>query len=469
MTSRHSPFPSRYSPVGSRQFSLSPNVLGAVKSYGFIVNILAGAYIGGLLVCGGTLYLLYNDAKSRQPIPFEISWQDQITAAKAINKDDVLKSPRYAVKHYRRLLIDLAKHQDPTVEEPIDAYDVPLIPSSVLMGKSPSFANFYIDIVLRYARALLAKGQLDTSVNLLQKIINDDEIFYNVGDAERLSQCCRLLSKVSGDKIGYLQRAIHMLTSNFPSLRISDDYLLQSDSKLTDEALKCLNDLAFNLAKEGEKKNSTGKKGYFSAFSGFFRGNKEKSDDLNELSGLSGSDCLSLSLNIYLANLKSLTTIREKLDNGDPVQAQYPLFNCDETNLVMLMAEIKAHISEIMWAKGFKKNAVAWSEDVLEEIYFAHANSRRASPILINILSNLGKMYDNLHDLTSKKRCDQLMKQLDVFELDEQAWYDTFVARLSKIIYDKGPLGIIEKPLTERFGRVTRVKEIEEVEDEDED
>lgn len=446
LRSRGARLPLRFKvPSHHRHISLSPNVLGAVKSYGFVVNILAGAYIGGLLVCGGSLYLLYNDAKSRQAIPFEISFHDQFTAAQAINKDDVLKSPRYAVKHYRQLLLDLAKQHDSTIEEPTDKYDVPLIPSSVLMQKSPSFANFYIDIVLRYARALLAKGQLDTSIGLLQKIIHDDDIFYHVGDAERLSQCCRLLSKVSSDKLGYLQRSIHMLTSVFPSLRISDDYLLQSDSKITDEALKCLNDLAFNLARQGghsEKKL-------------FFHKSGDKPDPL------------SLSLNIYLANLKALTKIKDSTDNGDPVQAHYPLFNCDETNVIMLMAEIKAHISEIMWAKGFKKNAVAWSEDVVEEIYFAHGNSRRASPILINVLSNLGKMYENLNDLTSKRRCDQLKKQLDVFELDDQEWYDTFIARLSKIIYDKGPLGVIEKPLTERFGKVMRVREIEEVEEED--
>ena len=152
-----------------RSIKLSASQLSAVKGWGFVINIIAGAYIGGLLVCFGLLYLLYLDANDRQHIPFELSFKNQMTTVKAINKDDVLKSPRYAVKHYRRLLIELARAEDPNLE--FDEYSeqnrfmVPIINSSVLVyEKSNDFANFYIDIVLRYAKALLAKGELDTSI-----------------------------------------------------------------------------------------------------------------------------------------------------------------------------------------------------------------------------------------------------------------------------------------------------------------
>lgn len=432
----------------SRSIKLSASQLGAVKGWGFVINIVAGAYIGGLLVCFGLLYLLYLDANDRQHIPFELSFKNQITAVKAVNKDDILKSPRYAVKHYRRLLIELAKSEEPELQfdENLDTnrFVVPIIDPEVLIyEKSNDFSNFYIDIVLRYAKALLAKGELDTSIYVLQRIIDDDQLFYKLGDAERLSQCCRLLSKVcprNEDKIAYLERSIDMLRSTFTSLVLDVNYLVQDNSRITDELMLCLNGLAFTFAKSSSAQ-------------------KKKEKDLY----------LSKALNIYLANLKKLTLIQQNLADANHTQANYPLFNCDSSNLKMLNAEIKAHISEIMWAKGYKKNAVSWGEDVIEEIYFDHSSDTRASPILINALRNLIVMYDSMNDVRSRKRCEKLIDELSVFELDNSSWYDSVINRFCKIIYNKGPLGIIEKSLSERFGRPKPIPEIEEFEEEDEE
>lgn len=428
-----------------RSIQLSASQLSAVKGWGFVINIFAGAYIGGLIVCFGLLYLLYLDANDRQHIPFELSFKNQMTTVKAINKDDVLKSPRYAVKHYRRLLIELAKEEDPNLEfdenSPENRFVVPIIDSSVLVHeKSNDFANFYIDIVLRYARSLLAKGELDTSIYVLKEIIDDNQLFYNLGDAERLSQCCRLLSKVcprNEDKVAYLERSIHMLKSTFSSVVLDDNYLLQDNSRVTDELVSCLNELASTFAKASSI--------------------NKKEKDLY----------LTKALNIYLANLKKLTTIQQNITALQQTQANYPLFNCDENNIKMLIAETKAHISEVMWAKGYKKNAISWGEEVVEEIYFAHSSEPRAPPLLIGVLRNLTVMYESLKDVRSVKRCNKLLDELSVFELNESSWYDNTINRFCKIIYNKGPLGVIEKSLSERFGSPQRLLEIEEFEDED--
>lgn len=135
----------------------------------------------------------------------------------------------------------------------------------------------------------------------------------------------------------------------------------------------------------------------------------------------------------------------------------------------MTSAEIKAHISEVMWAMGYKKNAVAWGEEVVEEIYFDHSNVSRASPILINVLANLTEMYTQLGDKASTQRCESLKRELRVFDSDPLSWYDSVVNRFTKIIFYKGPLGILEKAIKERFGRPERIPEIEEYEDEDEE
>lgn len=428
-----------------RTFKLSAPAFNAVKGWGTVVNIAAGAYIGGLLICLGLLAFMYNDANDRQNIPFELSFNNQITAVKAINKDDVLKSPRYANKHYRRLLIELARESDPGLDfdESLDEnkYNVPLIDSKTLMyKKSTKFSNFYIDIVLRYAKTLLAKGQLETSVNILKKIIDDDELFYNLGDAERLSQCCRLISKVSNNndqKLFYLERSIDMLSSTFSFVHLDKNYLLEDQSTITDELFTCLNELAFGMAKTSTSKSIS---------------KKER------------EEFLSRALNIYLANLKTLTKIKHFASSA---QVRYPLFNCDSDNITMSINEIKAHIAEILWAKGFKQNAISWSEEVVEDIYFTHSTSARASPILISVLNNLITMYGSIKDIRSKKRCEALRLELNVFESEEPSWYDSVIERFSNIIYQKGPLGIIEKALSERFGSPKRVPLIEEYEEED--
>ncbi|EEQ39450.1 hypothetical protein EJF18_40375 [Clavispora lusitaniae] len=433
----------------ARSFSINPKYMGAVRGWGTIANIAAGAYIGGLFVCLGSLYFVYYDAESRQHIPFELPFGEQYTAVKAISKDDVLKSPRYAVKHYRRLLIDLALQADPelqfseTLPDGSRNYAVPLLSSDTLVyHKTPEFANFYIDMVLRYAKALLAKGQLDTSVAILKHIVDDDEIFYKLGDAERMSQCCRMLSKVSSvddEKSKYLERGVNMLAQTFSSVKLQDN-LLQEGSRITDELILALNALAFTYARQSASAK-----------------------------GKTKQQLLSKSLNIYLANLKSLSEIKSAIDSGERTQASFPLFNCDPENLQMTCAEIKAHISEILWAKGYKKNAVAWGEEVVEEIYFDHNNVSRASPILLNVLDNLATMYDQLHDKKSKQRCEGLKHDLQLFEGEQMSWYDSVVNRFTKIIYYKGPLGILEKALKERFGQPERIPDIEEYEDEDEE
>lgn len=434
----------------ARHFSLNPRYMGAVRGWGTIANIAAGAYLGGLLVCFGSLYFMYHDADARQHIPFEISFDNQILAVKAISKDDVLRSPRYAVKHYRRLLIELAKEENPELEysetlaDGLRNFAVPLLtPETLVYHRLADFSNFYIDMVLRYAKSLLAKGQLHESVAILKYIIDDNDIFYKLGDAERMSQCCRLLSKVSpstDDRVAYLQRSIDMLSATFLRVKIDDSYLLQEDSRVTDELLLSLDGLASSYARQSKL-----------------------------LKGKPQQQALTSALNIYLANLKCVTRIRDVIETGELTQASFPLFNCDLDNLEIICAETKAHISEVMWAKGYKKNAVSWGEEVIDEIYFDNGNNARASPILVNVLNNLISMYGQLRDKRNVQRCEELKNDLHVFEGDPLTWYDSVINRFSKIIYYKGPLGILEKALKERFGRPERIPEIEEIEDEDEE
>ena len=421
-----------------RGIKLSALGAAAIKGWGPFINIIGGAYIGGLIVCFGLLYLMYHDADQRQPIPFELKFNDQVEAVKAINKDDVCHSPRHAVKHYRKLLLELAKENGVTTEnDKTDAttkYDVPILSSDVLVYKKlAKFANFYVDIVLRYAKALLAKGQPEALIHILEQMITNDTIFYKLGDAERLSQCARLLSRLEPkpeDKQGVLDRDLDMLIKTYDGIDI-DQYRIQSDSKVTDEVLACLNDIAFTQAKQGGKHH------------------------------------LNTALNIYMANLKKLTEIKNDIDNHVKTQALFPAFDCDNKNLVLLINECKAHISEIMWAKGYKKNAIAWSEDVVNGLFPYHNAEPEVAPLLVQVLNNLDAMYANLKDTHSRNRCKQAKDQLEVFDTDDKGWYENFINRWSRIIWSKGPLGIIEKPLLERFGQPQPLPELEEIEPED--
>lgn len=426
---------------------LSGNALGSLRSGGLIANIFAGAYLGGLVVCFGSLYLLYHDADKRQHIPYLVGLENTVIAVKGIGKDDVLQLPRHAVKHYRRLLIKLGEEIDPDFlfEETVNGerqYRVPLVSSDALLRKKGAdFANFYIDIVLRYSRALLSKEHVLESISMLKQILDNDEVFYRLGDAERMSQCCRLLSDISPsdpEKEYYLKRAIDMLSLTFLRVNLKD-YLLQDDLRVSDELIRSLNSLAFVYATESK----TAK-------------NKKQKNEL-----------LSKALNIYLANLKSVTSIEKVIFSGELTQASFPLFNCEEDNLRMLSAEMKSHISEILWAKNFKDSAVAWGEEVVDEIYFDHRNIARATPVLVSVLDNLVVMYGKLKDKKSQERCLALREELREFDRDPPSWYDSVVNRFTKIIYHKGPLGILEKALKERFGPPERVPEIEEHEDED--
>lgn len=433
-----------------RTLKLSANAVAGLKSYGTIINILAGAYIGGLIVSLGSFYFLYHDANERQTIPFEISLEDQIEAVKAINKDDVLHKPNYAVKHYRKILFDLAKQTDPTIDDSqFESYNIPVIDSQVLVyDKSNKFANFYIDMILRYSKALLAKGELDTSISTLRKIIDNDLIYYKLGDAERLSECSRLLAKVSlnpEDRIQILQRSIDMLSKTYSSIQINDDYTLKQNSKVSDELINCLNDMAFQLAKVSQEASK-----------------KKQKPILNE------------SLAVYLSTLQSLTSIRENLETHKANQSNYPLFNVDRENLITQICSIKAHISEILWAQGFKKDAINWSEEILNELYYDHASSSKVSPILENVLANLIDMYSIEKKPTDIERCQELKKGLKKFEKSDDMegklkdWYESVINRWSRIIYDQGPLGIILVPLQERYGPAKKIRELEEIEKEDE-
>ncbi|KAG7191540.1 uncharacterized protein KQ657_003045 [Scheffersomyces spartinae] len=440
-------------PLARRNIQLSPSQLASVKGWGTIINIAAGAYIGGALVCVGSLYFMYSDANSRQSIPWELSIEDKKNAVKAINKDDVLDSPKYAVKHYRRLLIDLAKHEDPKLQwdEESEGFNVPVILLEVLNSKkSEVFANFYIDILLRYCKALLAKGQLDSSVATLKKVIDDDGIFFNVGDTERLSQCCRLLSRVTQSKeeqVKYLKRLIQMLCTVFPSIKISPEYILQEDSRLTDELVSCLNTLAFTYAQQSKSEPKSSSR--------WSRKSSKREELLNE------------SLKLYLANLKVLTHMKNSVNKDPYLQVKNPLFNCSLENIDILIAEVKAHISEVLWGLGYKKNATGWAEEVVEQTYSYQGNQTKAAYILQSQLQDLITMYDRLGEQKSQRRCQKLLDEVEIFDRNEDSWYDSVIKRFSKIIYHKGPLGIIEKSLSERFGNPQRVLEIEEIEDED--
>lgn len=414
------------------------------------MSAVAYAYVGGLLICGGSLYLLYKDATSRQNIPFEVGMENMIVTVKAIGKDDVLESPRYAVKHYRRLLIELAKKECPDLsfEETLPNgqrnYAVPLIPADILFhSKSAAFANFYVDIVLRYARALLSKGNLDESLEILKGIVLNDKIFYSVGDPEKMSQCCRTLSKVTEDpqeKLQYLEKSVKMLCETFRSVSVDEEYLLSENSKLTDELLLSLNQMAFFHARNA---TTLSKKG--------------KTIELNK------------ALNIYLANLKALSSIKDQIESHELTQASFPLINCDLDNLIMSIAEIKAHVSEILWAKGSKESAIAWGEEIIHEIFFENARVARASPVLDDVLKNLEFMYTNLKRPDDVQRCVSLRNELVFFEKGKLPWYDSLIKRFTKIIYYKGPLGVIEKAIKERFGPGQYLPDIEEYENEDEE
>lgn len=418
---------------------ISSSTRGALRSWSVVVNIIAGAYIGGLVVCGGSLYLLYHDANSRQNIPFSLSLKQQLTAVMAINKDDVLRSPRYAVKHYRRLLLEIAGVDDTELQQ---QYIVPLLDADDLVyRRSAKFSNFYIDIVLRYSRALLAKGELDSAVAMLKAIIDNDVLFYKLGDAERLAQCCRLLSKVCqnpNDKVLYLLRSLDMLETTFAGIKLDENYLLDPLSKITDELVSLLNTLAFVLAQSSKSASR-----------------KDKADRLTK------------AMNIYLANLGILQQVNTHIVEGTRTQMSYPLFDCDPAHLEAHIAELKAHISEIMWARGYKKDAIAWAEEVVAETYNHRVASARVAVVLDSVLTNLTKMYHKTRDYKNEARCVQLHANLDMFDESTRSWYDSVVNRFCKIIYWKGPLGILEKGLTERFGRPTRVPEIEEFEQED--
>ncbi|OBA21632.1 hypothetical protein METBIDRAFT_41305 [Metschnikowia bicuspidata var. bicuspidata NRRL YB-4993] len=438
------------SPMQARQLTLSPGAAGALRGYGTIVNIFAGVYFGGLVACASSLYFLYKDADSRQEIPFLLSLEDQILTVKAIGKDDVLKSPRHAVKHYRRLLLNMAKAETPglqfdeTLPDGTINYAVPLLPADVLVQpKHAELSNFYIDMVLRYSKALLAKNQPDTSVAILKAVIDNDDIFYRIGDAERMGQCCRVLSAVcpsAEDKVAYLQRSIHMLQQRFGSILLDLQYLLQDRTTISNELVLSLNALAFAYALQAQAAPRRQRPVF-----------------------------LTRSLNIYLANLKAVSAVREKLARGEITQAAVPLFDCQPANVEATEAEIKAHVAEILWAKGYQKQAVAWAEELVQATFYDKGNNARVSKVVSDTLDDLIVMYGKLKNPAAQERCRQAKSEVAVLEYDENSWYTSVIQKFTKVIYYKGPLGIIEKGLKERFGPEQPLPELEEFEEEDQE
>ncbi|KAI5960329.1 uncharacterized protein KGF55_004621 [Candida pseudojiufengensis] len=430
-----------------RNIKISPNALSGLKSYGSAINALAAIYAGGLIVTLGSLYFLYKDANDRQNIPFELPFKDQVEAVRGINKDDVLEKPRYAVKHYRKLLFNLAKQVDSTIkEEDFDKYEIPIIDSETLVyRKSNKFSNFYIDMILRYSKALLAKGELDASINILEKVINDDLIYYKLGDAERLSECTRLLARVYqnySDKVNALKRSIDMLNKTYSSIQLNDDLTLKTNSKISDELINCLNDLAFQHAKQ---------------------------------SRISDKDLLKQSLTIYLSNLKVLSDLQASILARPSNQMHFPLFNASAENLEFQISSIKAHIAEILWAQHHEKESLQWNEELLKKLYYDNASSSNINQVLSKVLDNLVNSYTILKRSEDVERCQKLQKDVKKFvatgKVDSNAsneWYDNVVRTWSKIIYDQGPLGIILKPLQERYGKVKPSRELEDIEKEDE-
>ncbi|CAK9438528.1 uncharacterized protein LODBEIA_P27520 [Lodderomyces beijingensis] len=438
----------------NRTLKISANAISGLSKWGPVINVLAGVYIGGLIVSLGSFYFIYHDANSRERIPFELSFQDQMEAVLAINKDDVLEKPRFAVKHYRKLLMHLAKETDPSLDESeYPGFVVPVIDAETLVyHKSNKFSNFYIDLILRYSKALLAKGELDAAIHTLTQVIDNDLIYYKIGDAERLSGCSRLLASVYADpqdRVHTLQRSIDMLSKTYSSIQLNDDYTLQKNTKVSDELISCLNDLAFQLAQIATSPQSKLSK-------------SQRSKQLNE------------SLAIYLSNLQALTTMRESLELRKTNQSHYPLFNVHRENLITQISAIKAHISEILWYEGAKQKAVSWSEEVLKEIYYDNASSARVQPILENVLDNLIQMYTKMRQPQDVERCKELKSEMSSYargRADQDgfdAWYDALIKRWSGVLYDQGPLGIIVKPLSERFGPEQRIRPLEEFEKEDE-
>ncbi|CAH2354802.1 hypothetical protein CLIB1423_19S00628 [[Candida] railenensis] len=426
--------------------NLTPSQRSNLGGFSKVFNMLAGAYLGGLVICGGSLYWIYSDANERENIPFDISYPNQIEAVKAINKDDVLQSPQYAAKHYRKILQSISE-EEPQDNLELDSYDAndkfdfPMIKSKVLLDeKSNKFANFYINIIIRYAKSLLSRNKPESATKILKKIIDNDEIFFNLGNAEQISSAAQLLGKISQStevQVAYLMRTIEMLTRAHPSLKIDNQFLIQENCKVTNEFLHTLNSMAFLYAKESTR------------------------------SGISKSDkneVLSNSLNIYLSNLKVLTDIQERVsaEKNGSLKKYYPLFDISPLNLMVQIAEIKAHISEVIWAKGFKENAISWGEEVVDLLFNSYNETSRAAPILISTLNNLSTMYAKMNDKVNSERCLRMTQGIEVYELDRRNWHDETLARFSRIIYNRGPLGIIEKALTERYGSAKPIANLEE-------
>lgn len=409
--------------------------IGVVRS---VANVAAGAYIGGLAVCCGSLYLVYSDADTRQHIPRLLPYTAQWEAATAISKDDVLRSPRYAVKHYRRLLLDMAG------AAPEDgSYMVPLVDPQTLRRGPADETNFYLDMVARYATALLAKGEPETLVALLRRVV-DDELFFEAGDPERMARCARILARAAPESaVPVLLRSARMLAATFANVSMRD-YVLQDGSRASNELLATLDALAAAETQRWRRR--------------LWLGRWRKTE-------------LHRALAIYTANLRLVDGLERAAAAGAAAQArtqaQMPLVDCSARALRARAGALRAHIGEVLWALGSRTSAVAWSEDVVAALYHARASDARVGPVLLGVLTNLVAMHTKMGHPAQAQRCAEMRASVQLFEQQTQLWRDSVVLRVSRILHHRGPLGVIEKPLSERFAQPTRVPDIEEYEAED--
>lgn len=418
-------------PVSLTRSILVLRLAGTAQRYGLAINIVAGAYFGGAIVIGGSLLWLYLDASSRQNIPWLLPQQVQIELVRAINKDDVLMEPRFALKHYRLVLEQLHKlyHKDEDTC-PSSLVVPPILSTPVILSLDPGMANFYVDILLRYARSLLARGLVDEGSSILHRVITDNDLFHALGDAERIAQSCRVISRLvpASDRVLYMQRSIRMLESTFAGISVTPDFTLAPDSRILEELMLSLTDLASAKTALAQQASSTA----------------EREKLLLEL------------FNIFLSSLQPLVRIRQG-------QETHRLFDCSRNNVVVWENSVRAHIAEVLWARGYRRQAVAWSEEVLADVYYDHANEPRLGSILEGVLQNLSAMYGTLKRPAAQNRCQRLLQEMTRFDAaPETSWLENTLVRFSKIMYHEGPFGIIIRPLLNRFSLPQKLPDLYE-------
>ena len=109
----------------------------------------------------------------------------------------------------------------------------------------------------------IIKG-IDVAIKMLTRIVVDDDFIFSnwvmlknyLVVVEYWLKLLLILLKIS-----ILQRSIDMLIETNKSMQIDNDYILLENSKISDELINCLNDLASNLAKLSQSQ-SQGQQNY---------------------------------------------------------------------------------------------------------------------------------------------------------------------------------------------------------------